>query len=46
VLAGRVRAALDRAFIGKALLAFEEELLAFPAAMTALVEIPRHSPVS
>jgi hypothetical protein len=36
VLPGRVGAALDGALVGKALLAFQEELLAFPAALAAL----------
>src|SRR6185436_18239177 len=42
VLAGRVGAALHRALVGEALLALEVELLAFAAAMTALVEILGH----
>ena len=36
VLAGRIVAALDGAFVGEALLALQEELLAFPAALAAL----------
>jgi hypothetical protein len=36
VLARRVRAALDRALLGQAALALEEELEAFPAALPAL----------
>src|SRR3954468_7613204 len=42
VLAGRVRTALDGAFVGEALLALEIELFAFAAAMTALVEVSGH----
>src|SRR6185503_15021480 len=44
VLAGRVVAPLDGALVGEALLALEEELLAFPAALPAFcVEISRHA---
>jgi hypothetical protein len=44
MLAGGVGAALDGAFVREALLALEEELLAFPAALTALrVEISGHA---
>src|SRR5207302_893546 len=42
VLAGRVGAPLNRALVGKALLALEKELLAFAAAVSALVEVLRH----
>jgi len=42
VLSGRVRAALHRTLVGEALLALEEELLAFTAAVPALVEVLRH----
>jgi hypothetical protein len=43
MLAGRVVAALDGALVGEALLALEEELFSFPAALPALrVEISGH----
>jgi hypothetical protein len=35
VLAGRIGTALDRALVGKALLALEEQLFPFTAALTA-----------
>ena len=44
VLAGRVRAALNGTLVGEALLAFEEELLAFPAALAAFrVKVSGHA---
>src|SRR5262249_49990595 len=43
VLAGGVAPPLDRALVGKAFLALEEELLPLAAAMTALVQISRHA---
>src|SRR5207237_6101058 len=42
VLARRVGAAFHRALVGEALLALEEELLAFAAAVPALVEVLCH----
>src|SRR5215213_7773527 len=42
VLAGCIRATLDRALVGEALLAFEVELLALAAAMTAFIQISGH----
>src|SRR5207302_10445697 len=42
VLARRVGAPLNRALVGEALFAFQEELFALPAAMPALVEVLRH----
>ena len=39
VLAGRVGTALDRALVGEALLSLEEELLALPPAVPALVQV-------
>ena len=36
MLTGCVRATFDRALVGKALLAFQEQLFAFTAALTAL----------
>src|SRR2546421_12419379 len=43
VLPRRVRSALHRTFVGKAFFALEVELLALPAAVTALVEILGHA---
>jgi hypothetical protein len=43
MLTRRIGAAFDSAFVGEALLAFEEQLLAFAAALTALgVKITSH----
>src|SRR5262249_30140467 len=43
VLAGRIAAPVDRAFVGEAFLALEEELLPLAAAVAALVEISGHA---
>src|SRR5689334_6737643 len=43
MLAGRIRTPLHRAFVGKALLALEIELLALSAAVAALVEVLSHA---